>query len=146
MCRARLSSLSSIAAAVRVVKIHPRGGMLRSELRSHCARDGSGLAPQQVMRLLIEMPAVAACEAIECAYNVGRSCHARAITIGDGDHPACDTRFISTTHCLDTSHRAGVGACKVSSCKHNRDYECDAEGVQIGHHGGHADCKTFSPR
>jgi hypothetical protein len=40
----------------------------------------------------IEMPDVDGCDATECAYNMKGDCHARAITVGDGVHPGCDTR------------------------------------------------------
>lgn len=42
--------------------------------------------------------------------------------------------------------RAGVGACKVTGCKHNRDFECQAEEIAIGFHGDHPDCLTFAKR
>lgn len=98
------------------------------------------------MRITIEAPSVLACEATQCAYNVGQSCHARAITIGDGAHPACDT-FISTEdHVHSTGTIAAVGACKVTACQYNDDLECSAEGVRVGTHESHADCVTFTPR
>jgi hypothetical protein len=38
---------------------------------------------------------------------------------------------------------AGVGACKVSSCAHNSDLECQALSIRVGYHGDHPDCLTF---
>jgi hypothetical protein len=98
------------------------------------------------MRITIEMPSVLACEATQCAYNVEESCHARAITVGDGTHPACDTFFPATQHTDSIGTTAGVGACKVTSCRFNDDLECSASGVRVGTHEGHADCVTFSPQ
>ena len=39
----------------------------------------------------IEMPEVSRCDASVCAYNSENGCRARAITIGDGAFPGCDT-------------------------------------------------------
>jgi hypothetical protein len=98
------------------------------------------------MRITIEVPSVTACEATQCAYNRDHNCHARAITVGDGAHPACDTFFVSQEHTNDVEVTAGVGACKVSSCRYNDDFECSASGIRVGTHDGHADCVTFSPK
>lgn len=98
------------------------------------------------MRITIEMPSVLACEVTHCAYNENESCHARAITVGDGAHPACDTFFPAARHIQSAAQIAGVGACKVTACRYNDDLECSASGVRIGAHQGHADCVTFSPR
>jgi hypothetical protein len=98
------------------------------------------------MRITVELPNVQACEAITCAYNVSHSCHARAITVGEGIHAACDTFFVADRHARDTSHAAGVGACKVTSCRYNSDLECGAETIRVGFHERHADCETYAPR
>lgn len=93
------------------------------------------------------MPNVKACAVTECAYNANKLCHARAITVGDGTHPMCDTYFKSPggrSH--DIAIMAGVGACKISACQFNQDFECQAAGVDVGKHQGHADCITFLPR
>ena len=95
------------------------------------------------MRQTIDMPIVRTCAVRECAYNDDEHCRARAITVGDGAHPRCDTFFRSTTHATTMPETAGVGACKVAACAFNRDFECNAELVQIGHHADHADCLTF---
>jgi hypothetical protein len=97
------------------------------------------------MKLDIEVAAVGECEVTECAYNTDSTCHARAITVGAGLHPSCDTFITRADHVQDVSHAAGVGACKVSTCQHNHDLECQAESIHVSHHGGHADCTTFSP-
>ena len=89
-----------------------------------------------------KMPGVSECTIEECAYNISKSCHAIAITIGDGDHPMCDTFFKSTARggAKDT---AGVGACKVSACRHNKDFECSAAGINVGSLKNHGNCLTF---
>jgi hypothetical protein len=96
------------------------------------------------MRLKIDLPIVSECSVAACAYNAEQRCHAKAITVGDGAHPACDTFLAASVH-THSAAQAGVGACKVSSCKYNRDLECTAERVQIGNHQSHADCLTFEP-
>lgn len=99
------------------------------------------------MKVKLELPVIQACDASECAYNLDSKCHARAVTIGGGSHPACDT-FISTErdtgrmHVRNRARTAGVGACKVSGCRHNVDLECEAEGIEVKKHGAHADCNT----
>jgi hypothetical protein len=98
------------------------------------------------MRLTIEMAAVGECEVTECSYNVGSSCHARAITIGSGLHPACDTYLRGIGHVADASSVAGVGACKVTGCRYNEDLECQLPSIAVAHHADHADCATYAPR
>jgi hypothetical protein len=98
------------------------------------------------MRVTLEMSDVRGCEVQSCAYNVEQQCHARAITVGDGIHPACDTFFAANVHARDTSHTAGVGACKVVGCRHNSDLACAADHIDVAFHGSHADCMTFAPR
>ena len=98
------------------------------------------------MRITLEMADVRACDVRSCAYNVAQSCRARAITIGDGLHAACDTFFASDRHARDNARTAGVGACKVTSCRYNSDLECSADAIRVGAHDNHADCMTFAPR
>jgi hypothetical protein len=90
----------------------------------------------------IEMPQVNECEVAECVYNVKNMCHARAITVGDGTKAMCDTFFSAAAHSKG-KYTAGVGACKVSSCSFNSDYECQADGVSVGIEGNNAKCLTF---
>lgn len=94
----------------------------------------------------LKMPLVAECAARDCAYNADDRCHARAITIGDGLHPACDTFLPSRERSEEGAATAGVGACKVSSCAHNRGLECEAPSIHVGYHGDHPDCLTFAKR
>ncbi len=91
----------------------------------------------------IDMPIVAECSATECAYNVSRNCHARAITIGNGVHPGCDTLF-KHPHIENVSQTAGVGACKVTNCKYNADCECVADQIKVGGSAGAATCLTYA--
>jgi len=94
------------------------------------------------MKFVIEMPDVSACGVDECAYNMKGACHAKAITIGDGVHPGCDTYLTSSRHTSGTFH-AGVGACKIERCRHNRDLECEASSIRVDMDGGEATCMTF---
>lgn len=95
------------------------------------------------MKVTVELPVVSACAVTRCAYNGAGSCHAQAITVGDGDHPACDAYFPATQHVKSQNIRAGVGACSVSSCRYNTDYKCGADAIHVGVHADHADCLTF---
>lgn len=93
----------------------------------------------------IDMPDVAACDARDCAYNKEGNCHARAITVGDGVHPGCDTFLQSRDHSRRADN-AGVGACKVKACKHNDDFECQARAIRVGRRQDDVVCLTFLPR
>lgn len=96
------------------------------------------------MEMTIEMPMVADCMVSECAFNMENNCHARAITIGDGNNAGCDTFMSSTIHTKAMEQRAGVGACKVMGCTHNEDYECMASSISVGMLGQEVDCLTFA--
>lgn len=98
------------------------------------------------MRLTVEMPEVSECAVTECAYNITKKCHARAITIGDGVHAACDTFLPASTHVHTEETIAGVGACKVADCRHNDDFECRAKAIRVDRHQEHADCVTYEAR
>ncbi|AOS97162.1 hypothetical protein AUP74_01731 [Microbulbifer aggregans] len=95
------------------------------------------------MIIATDMPEVAKCAISQCAYNTDSSCHARAITIGDGDNPGCDTYFRNKKH-TRSNRSAGVGACKVSACNHNEDFECCADSIDVGEQGGEVKCMTCS--
>ncbi|MGH9237314.1 MAG: DUF1540 domain-containing protein [Vicinamibacterales bacterium] len=98
------------------------------------------------MKITLEIPVVQTCAATACAYNAGHRCHAVAITVGDGIHPACDTFFASDRPARDVSHTAGVGACKIAGCRYNSDLECAAGAIRVNVHANHADCATYTPR
>ncbi len=99
-----------------------------------------------MIRIAIDMPAVGECSVGECAYNADQACHARAITVGDGVHPGCDTFLDATPHARASERQAGVGACKVAGCRHNDDYECMAETIKVGHASQAVSCLTYQPR
>ncbi|MBI5642368.1 MAG: DUF1540 domain-containing protein [Deltaproteobacteria bacterium] len=93
----------------------------------------------------ISMPKILSCTVLECAYNINSECHTMAITVGDENHAACDTYYRKGNKGGAADLIGGVGACKVDLCKFNRSFECTASGINVAPHGGHADCKTFSP-
>lgn len=97
--------------------------------------------------ITIETPLVSECSVTECAYNLDSNCHARAITIGDGVHPSCDTFFDNRNHHTKAAVRmAGIGACKIEACKFNDDFECITENIRVGHSKDEISCLTFAPR
>lgn len=98
------------------------------------------------MKRTLEMANVDACELADCAFNTNGNCHAQAITVGDGDHPACDTYLPSPHHTRHVLRIAGVGACKVSTCRHNDEFACQANGILMKKHAQHADCATYAAR
>jgi hypothetical protein len=95
------------------------------------------------MKITTEMPAVTRCAATQCAYNVNKNCHARAITVGDATRPGCDTFFSAPQHNKEAKRIAGVGACKISQCKFNDDYECVAENITVGYSDDQVNCLAF---
>ena len=98
-------------------------------------------------KISIEMAVVTACSVTQCGYNTDSACHARAITVGDNVHPGCDTYFSlsgSDSHSKAKQRQAGVGACKMSSCQHNYDYECNADKIAVGQVMSRVDCLTYS--
>lgn len=97
------------------------------------------------MKITIDIPAVEECSISDCAYNMNDKCHAKAITIGDGMHPGCDTSFMkSEKHAKNTTIMAGVGACKVAACSFNSDFECSANSITVGMKDDSINCLTFS--
>ncbi len=97
-------------------------------------------------RITIEMPIVTKCTASDCSYNMSSNCHARAITIGDTTFPGCDTFLSGVSHTRQAKMIAGIGACKMGSCKFNDDLECMADNIQVGMNGNKANCITFATR
>ena len=98
------------------------------------------------MKMTIEMPVVESCTISECGYNKNSQCHARAITIGDGVHPGCDTSFLGAPISANGNDMAGVGACKVTSCSFNEELECNAEQITVSMNKGNIQCATFQLR
>ncbi len=99
-----------------------------------------------MQKISVEMPLVKRCDAAKCGFNVNSSCHAKAITVGDNTNPACDTFMDSVMHAQENKRIAGVGACKVSGCKYNNDYECFAEGITVGVVDEKVKCQTYLPK
>jgi hypothetical protein len=93
----------------------------------------------------MEMPAVNQCVVEDCAYNRDRACHALAITVGDVRRPQCDTFFSSPSKGGDPSATGRVGACKMSGCTHNDQFECRAPGITVGFQQSEIDCLTYAP-
>ncbi|HKB60907.1 MAG TPA: DUF1540 domain-containing protein [Gallionellaceae bacterium] len=93
---------------------------------------------------LLNITRIAECSVGECAYNAGHACHAIAITVGNGDTPMCDTFYVANEHSAGHGH-AGVGACKVSGCAHNRELECTANRVLVGKLDARVRCITYIP-
>ncbi len=98
------------------------------------------------MKMTIDMPVVMQCAVTDCAYNTDNACHARAITIGDGAAPGCDTFLKASPHTRESRRQAGVGACKVTGCTYNDDYECVADNIEVGFAGKQINCLTYSAR
>ena len=97
------------------------------------------------MKMTLEMPPIQGCAIDACAYNRNSECHARAITIGDGIHPGCDTAYFNNGHHVKTLNQvAGVGACKVAGCHFNADLECTADSITVGLRNDHINCLTFN--
>lgn len=95
------------------------------------------------MRFDLEMPEVTSCDVTACAFNDKKKCHAKAITVGDKTNPGCDTFFATKGH-TTYKHGAGVGACKVESCQHNKDYFCMRESVSVRQVGSNIVCTEYA--
>ncbi len=96
------------------------------------------------MKMTFSMSVVTHCEVSDCAYNLKNTCNARAVTIGNGVHPGCDTFFSNSTHTHEFNEVTGVGACKVISCMHNHEFECGAEKIEVGHDKAGISCLTYT--
>lgn len=95
------------------------------------------------MKMTIDMPFVDTCTVSECGYNRDDKCSARAITIGDGVHPGCDTALLGASRHTGEMNLAGVGACKVTGCKFNADLECNANSISVSMQDNSVQCMTF---
>lgn len=102
-----------------------------------------------MQHLNVIMSVVRNCAVTHCAYNNANTCHAKAITVGDGQCPGCDT-FLDmpnpAAHTTQEGCKAGVGACKVNSCQFNTDYACTADSITVALPGKRALCATYTPR
>lgn len=97
-------------------------------------------------KICIQMPIVSECAATECAYNINKSCQARAITVGDGIHPGCDTFLMGSGKAKGSGQTAGIGACKITGCKFNEGLECMTDSISVCHVRGKVSCTTYSAR
>lgn len=89
------------------------------------------------------MCSVSKCEVSLCAYNMGKSCYAIAITIAAGPHPVCSTFLKSSSH-SGGSGQALVGECRAAACRYNTDSRCGASDIEVDYCWGYVDCWTFS--
>ena len=96
--------------------------------------------------MAIEMPVVTSCQIENCGYNVAKKCHAKAITVGDSFDPECDTFLESNLHIREIRRTAGVGACKVTACRFNRNFDCGADSIAIGKASGKIQCLNYLPK
>jgi hypothetical protein len=83
---------------------------------------------------------VETCLAEECSYNCADECCAPKIVVGK-DHPACDT--YTTQPVQRSQEESMVGQCAVQDCHFNDHMSCDAAGITVLRHSGHADCGTY---
>lgn len=92
-----------------------------------------------------QMPRIMQCEEKECAFNRASKCHAFAINVGGPTdvRPKCDTFFKTRTPCGREDVLAGVGACKVLTCKFNELLMCLAPRVHVQVYNGQAECATY---
>lgn len=97
------------------------------------------------MEIMIDMPMIKSCDVSECTYNLNSACHAKAITIGDGVSPGCDTFMSASSHVRNSKIKAGVGACKVGGCTYNSDFECSAESIRVSQEKDKVICMTYMP-
>ncbi len=109
---------------------------------------------------MTRIPRVSQCEMTECGFNESQKCHAAGIQVGDQvggavaerpgvtlQDPKCDTFTRNPgAHFGAGDLIAQVGACMANSCSHNEALRCTADGIQVGRHDTHADCKTYRLR
>ena len=88
-------------------------------------------------------PMVLECLVERCSFNGGKKCHAFGITVGDGEHPMCDTYAALKTKGGTANVIGRIGACKVVKCRFNIALGCTASDVRVKYHGEHPDCGTF---
>ena len=96
------------------------------------------------MIISIDVPVVIRCSIEGCSYNSNNNCHAKAITIGNGETPLCDTLLCDEKEVQEKNILAGVGACKVSQCRFNNDLECIADDISVGSENDNVRCMTYA--
>ena len=90
----------------------------------------------------MEMVKIVDCSVTECAYNSNKECHTLAITVGS-NCPMCETYTSAKSKGGMDDVTGGVGACRMSDFRYNNMLECNASGIHVSKHSGHADCDTF---
>lgn len=93
----------------------------------------------------MDMPQVKLCNAAKCAFNKDNACHALAVTIGDDLIARCDTYLVNGSHGGILSEIAGVGACKMEDCTHNKGLYCRAPAIEVKYTKNGPVCATYSP-
>ena len=89
----------------------------------------------------MDMTPVQNCKMSNCAYNRSGACSTLAINVGA--HAECNTYIHGSARGGYAEARGGIGACLAAECKHNKNLECAAPGINIAEHFRHADCATF---
>ena len=85
---------------------------------------------------------VSTCAATACAYNDNNSCHAFAVTVGEGS--ACRTRTTLDIRAIDNDQQGKVGACHRLDCVHNENLQCSATSIEMVEDT--ANCGTYQAR
>lgn len=87
-------------------------------------------------------PPVMSCIVNDCEFwSENNMCRAKNIWVG-GKHPTCDT-YQRSDHHEARAARADIRQCDVNICTHNANAMCQAPGINVAWHSGHADCVTF---
>ena len=95
---------------------------------------------------MAQVATVNQCTVASCVFNSNDQCHALAITIDEPSPANCETykpRSGSETGGIETQV-ANIGACKATSCVHNKDLMCHAEKVKISMKDDQVSCMTYS--
>lgn len=93
----------------------------------------------------MQLPVITKCAVDACAYNAKQACQAPAITVGDSGAliAHCDTFFVAPSKGGIKADSGHVGACKVTDCRHNKEFTCRADGITVGFNLNGVDCLTY---
>lgn len=96
----------------------------------------------------MNMTPVSNCGATSCSFNQDSQCHAIAITIAiaEASKAECNTYADLSLKGGSREIIAGVGACKVTSCRNNKNLECSAPAIQIDRKDGKVLCLTYQAK
>ena len=100
---------------------------------------------QRGNRMNMNLPDVIDCNVGQCAYNQESKCHSGAINIGNRE-PVCDTYVEAEIKGGFQKSLTKIGACKMSDCRFNGNYECLSAGIKVGAVNRHALCMNFKVR